>query len=95
MFVVFLRFSQDRQNAPKFMAAHKAWIRRGLDDGVFLLAGSLPPNLGGGILAHNTSRPDLEKRLRADPFVEKGVVSFEIVEITPALTDQRLAFLAG
>jgi hypothetical protein len=26
-----------------------------IDDGIFLLVGSLRPNLGGAILAHNTS----------------------------------------
>ena len=31
------------------------------DGGVFLLVGSLQPNLGGGILASNTFRSDLQR----------------------------------
>lgn len=92
MFIVTLRFA-DRTKAPQVMDGHNAWIKRGFDDGVFLLVGSLQPNAGGGILAHNTSRADLETRVREDPFVAEGVVSAEILEIAPGRTDERLAFL--
>lgn len=54
MFIVLLRFSGDRGKAGQFIEGHREWIKRGFDDGVFLLAGSLQPNLGGGIVAHNT-----------------------------------------
>ncbi len=62
------------------MEGHKKWIKRGFDDGVFLLAGSLEPGLGGGIVAHNTSRPDLQSRVNDDPFVAEKVVSAEIID---------------
>ena len=52
MFVILLRFSGNKGQAGKFMAGHQEWIKRGFDDGVFLLVGSLKPNAGGGILAH-------------------------------------------
>lgn len=95
MFIVLLKFSANRSQAAQFMEGHKAWLKRGFDDGVFLLAGNLPPGLGGGILGHNTSLPDLRIRVDEDPFVAHGVVSAEIVEISPARTDARLAFLAS
>jgi uncharacterized protein YciI len=69
MFVVFLRFAANRAKAGQFMSGHNEWIRRGFDDGVFLLVGSLQPALGGGILAHNTSLADLQGRVKEDPFV--------------------------
>ena len=53
MHIVFLKFSANKSQASRFMDGHKAWIKRGFDDGVFLLAGSLEPGLGGGLLAHN------------------------------------------
>ncbi|MFC5066633.1 YciI family protein [Flaviflagellibacter deserti] len=93
MFVVSLRFSSNKAQAPQFMDGHIAWLKRGFDDGVFLLAGSLKPDLGGAILAHNTSRSDLQTRMDEDPFVAENVVSSEILEIAPNRTDERLAFL--
>jgi uncharacterized protein YciI len=92
MFIVLLRFS-NKDRAGQFMEAHKQWIKRGFDDGVFLLAGSLEPNLGGGILAHNTSLTDLQNRVNHDPFVAEKIVSAEILEIDPAKADERLNFL--
>jgi uncharacterized protein YciI len=94
MFVVLLRFSDKRTLAGQFMEGHNAWIKRGFDDGVFLLTGSLQPKLGGAILAHNTSLPDLQLRMKDDPFVAHDIVSADILEITPGQSDARVAFLA-
>jgi uncharacterized protein YciI len=93
MFVVLLKFSGNKGSAPRYMDAHKEWLRRGFDDGVFLLSGNLQPNQGGGIVAHNTSLPDLQSRVNDDPFVAENIVSAEIIEITPSRTDERLGFM--
>lgn len=92
MFVITLRFA-DKTKAPQFMDGHNAWIKRGFDDGVFLLVGSLQPNAGGAILAHNASPEEIEARVQDDPFVAEGVVSAEILVILPSHTDERFAFL--
>jgi uncharacterized protein YciI len=95
MFVVLLKFSDNKAKAGQFMEGHREWIKRGFDDGVFLLAGSLQPNLGGGIVAHNTSLTDLQRRMSSDPFVAEKVVSAEIIDIAPSRADERLKFLLG
>lgn len=93
MFVVLLKFAQNKDKAPEFMSAHNSWLKQGFDDGIFLMAGSLQPGLGGSVIAHNISSDDLQHRVNSDPFVEEGVVSAEILEISPKKTDERLAFL--
>jgi len=93
MFAVLLKFSDNKGKASQFLEGHKEWIKRGFDDGVFLLVGSLQPNLGGGIVAHNTTLPDLQSRVNDDPFVVENVVNAEILEITPSRVDARLNFL--
>jgi len=93
MFIVLLKFSANKSQAPQAMDGHRTWLKRGFEEGVFLLAGSLEPGLGGGILAHNTSLPDLQKRVNEDPFVAKNIVSAEIIELNPAKADERLQFL--
>lgn len=95
MFIVLLKYSTNETQAGKFMEGHKEWIQRGIDSGVFLLVGSLQPNSGGGILAHNTTRADLERRVNDDPFVTERIVTAEILEITPAKAVDRLQFLLG
>ena len=93
MFIVLLKFSDNKADAGQFMEGHNEWIKRGFDDGVFLLAGSLQPNLGGGIVAHNMSLSELQSRVNTDPFVAENVVIAEILEIAPSKADARLDFL--
>jgi uncharacterized protein YciI len=93
MFVVLLRFSQNKEQASTFMDGHNQWIRRGFEDGVFLMVGSLQPGLGGTVMAHGISREDLESRVNEDPFVAESIVSAEILEIEPKKADERLNFL--
>jgi len=95
MFAIFLKFAENRAKAPEFMDAHKAWIKQGFDDGVFLMVGSLQPNMGGAVLAHGVSRDEIEERVNEDPFVAEDIVTAEILEISPARADQRLDFLMG
>lgn len=95
MFVVVLRFSANKARAADFMQAHNEWIRQGFEDGVFLLAGSLQPGKGGTVIAHNATLEQVQARVDRDPFVAEDVVSAEILEIAPARTDEKLAFLAA
>lgn len=95
MYIVLLRFAANKSQAPHHMAGHQAWIRQGIDDGVFLLVGGIQPGQGGAVLAHDTTRDDLQARVAADPFVVHEIVSAEIIEVAPNLTDPRLAFLAA
>ncbi len=66
MFVVLLRFSENKDQASDFMEGHNQWIRRGFEDKVFLVVGSLQPGLGGSVLAHGESREALESRVNQD-----------------------------
>lgn len=95
MHIILLKFSANRNQAGLFMDGHKSWLKRGFEDGVFLLAGSLEPGLGGGILAHMTSLPELQRRVNEDPFVAENVVTAEIYELDPGRADERLQFLVS
>jgi uncharacterized protein YciI len=93
MFLVLLRFAAGKARAGDLLAGHNEWIKRGFDEGVFLLTGSLRPSLGGALVAHQVSLEDLRTRVSDDPFVAHGVVTAEILEIAASRTDPRLSFL--
>lgn len=93
MFIVLFRFSDNKQDAGKLMEKHTKWVKQGFEEDVFLLAGSLLPKAGGGILAYNTSISELQDRVNQDPFVQEKVVSAEIIEIAPSKAHERLDFL--
>ncbi|WP_299496907.1 YciI family protein [uncultured Shewanella sp.] len=101
MFIIKLSFSfeqnldhnETENKAKAFMSAHLDWLQQGYDKGVFLVSGSLQPELGGGIIAHNITREALETLLQEDPFVTEQIVKPEIIEIVPSKADDRLKFL--
>ena len=93
MFVVFLKFSDNRDQTEQYLDGHMAWLKRGFDEGVFLVAGRLQPDLGGGIVASNTSQSELESRVSDDPYVANNVVTAEIYEMAASMVDERLEFL--
>lgn len=95
MYVITLKFAANRASAPTFMEGHKAWIARGFEEGVFLMTGTIEPQAGGVVLAHNTDRAALEARVNDDPFVAEGVVDAQIMSVAPGRTDERLSFLRG
>lgn len=95
MYIVLLKFSDNKIRAGEFMQAHNAWIKQGFDDRVFLMVGSLQPNLGGGVLVHGLSLSELQQRLAADPFVVERIVTAEIIEMAPARVDERLKAIFG
>jgi uncharacterized protein YciI len=93
MFIVQLKFSVNKSKASQYMADHKLWIKKGFDDEVFLLVGSIKPNLGGAIVAYNISYQALQVRIQEDPFIVHDIVDAEILEIEPSMTDERFTFL--
>ena len=95
MFIVFLRFSENKARAGDLMASHNEWIKQGFSENVFLLVGSIETNLGGSVIAYNTSLVELQHRVNNDPFVAENVVKAEIVEISPKMADERLNFLVS
>jgi len=95
MFIILLKFSNNKAAAPEFMAAHNEWIAQGFADGVFQCVGSLVPAAGGALLALGESREMLEARVNADPFVQNDIVIAEVTEVDVKKTVAALDFLKG
>lgn len=93
MFIIFLKFGENRAKVRDYLDAHKAWLKQGYEAGIFLMSGSLQENSGGALLAHNTSLAELQRRMGEDPFVAQEIAIVEIIEVTPSAADERLSFL--
>jgi len=90
MFIITLKFSNNKSQAAQFMQEHNAWIKHGFDQGVFLLTGSIQPSLGGVIIAIGVLKQALEDIVSADPFVREDIVQPEIMEIKPSQMTEEL-----
>jgi uncharacterized protein YciI len=93
MHIILLKFTDNRHNAALHLPGHKAWLARGLEDGLFLLTGSLGSDLGGAILARGVSPPEIQETVSEDPFVRENIVSAEVLEFSPTVASENFQFL--
>lgn len=93
MHIILLKFTSNRHNAARHLPGHKAWLTRGLEDGTFLLAGSLGSDLGGAIFARGVSPATIRDRVNEDPFVRENIVSAEVLEFSPSVASEGFQFL--
>ena len=84
MFIVLPQvFGQQRQGR-EVHGRHVDWIKRGYEDGVFLLTGSLQPAWAAGSWPTTLRVRSWRAWVEADPFVAENVVAAEILEIDPS-----------
>ncbi|GGM65485.1 YciI family protein [Dactylosporangium sucinum] len=83
MFVITLSYVADLDRIDEAMDDHREWVDGQFEDGVFVASGAMVPRTGGVILAAGLERPELEARLALDPFQQKGLAEYTIVEFAP------------
>ncbi|MFI7540982.1 YciI family protein [Actinoplanes sp. NPDC049599] len=93
MFVVTLTYRADLAQVDEALPAHITWLDRQYADGVFVASGPRVPRIGGVILAHGLSRGDLNSRLAADPFHQRGIAEYAVTEFVPSRAAEGLAGL--
>jgi len=80
MFVIELIYKVDLSQIDAHMGAHMKFLRKHYADGTFLVSGRKVPRQGGIILAVGKSRGDIEAIVREDPFVQRGLADFRVIE---------------
>lgn len=92
MHIILLKFGPNKSDAPNHMAAHNAWIAKGISDGIFQCVGSLDSG-GGCIIAKGENKETIEQRVKEDPFVQQNIAEPEIYEIDVKRTSTDWAHL--
>ena len=80
MFVIELTYKADLTQIDAHMTAHVAFLKKYYAAGNFLVSGRKIPRDGGIILAVARSREDVEAIIQEDPFYERGLADFRIIE---------------
>lgn len=84
MYIVFLKFAQNRAQAAQWMAEHNKWLAEGFASGDFVIAGSLENSQGGVLISRDMDQSALMDKVRQDPFVMHGVVAAEVHGFKPS-----------
>jgi uncharacterized protein YciI len=80
MFVIELIYKADLAKIDAHMAAHMKFLKKYYAAGNFLVSGRKIPRDGGIILAVGTSRQEVEAIVKDDPFVDRGLAEFRVIE---------------
>ena len=91
MFVILLHYLKPLSEVDRYVAEHRAFLKRHYAAGNFLLSGRQQPRSGGVIIARGETRAQIEAIVREDPFNREQIARYEFVEFVPSLTDARLA----
>ena len=80
MFIIELSYKAPLQQVDAQMKPHMAFLNKHYASGHFLVSGRKIPRDGGIILAVGKSREEIEAIAAQDPFCQKGVADFRVIE---------------
>ena len=80
MFIIELIYKAPLEQVDAQMKPHMAFLNKYYASGHFLLSGRKIPRDGGIILAVGKSREEIEAIAAQDPFCQKGVADFRVIE---------------
>jgi uncharacterized protein YciI len=67
----------------ELLPAHRDYLHKYREDGVFQLWGRRVPRTGGVIVANGADRERIEAIAAEDPFVRAGAAAYDIIEVAP------------
>ena len=80
MFLIELTYKADLKEIDAHMAAHVVFLKKHYAAGHFLVSGRKIPRDGGIILAVGKTRQQIQAIIEEDPFYQRGLADFRIVE---------------
>ena len=80
MYVINLIYTAPLDRIDDALDAHRAFLAKQFDAGIFVAAGPKVPRDGGIILAVRIERDRLGRILASDPFAEQQLARYEVKE---------------
>ena len=80
MFIVELTYKAPLTEIDAHMKAHVAFLKKYYAAGQFLISGRKIPREGGIIVALGASREQIETIMNEDPFCQRGLAEFRVIE---------------
>lgn len=84
LFVLTLTYIKPLSEVERLLEAHRSYLTRNYEQGIFLMSGPQNPRVGGFILAKAENRMQIEDIIQNDPFLQEGVAQYEIMECLPS-----------
>jgi uncharacterized protein YciI len=86
MFIISLNYVAPLDQIDTSMTEHVKFLKKYYEKNIFVASGRKVPRTGGIILALASSKEEIEKIMKEDVFISKGLVEFSVTEF---LTSQH------
>jgi uncharacterized protein YciI len=83
LFILSLTYIRPLAEVDALMDAHVSYLETEYMRGSFLLSGRKEPRTGGIILARADSQETIQRIIANDPFLQRGIATYEVIEFQP------------
>ena len=83
MFILIVDYLKPLEEVEKYLPAHRTYLEKYYDRGLFVCSGRQIPRTGGIILCRKTSRATIEKVICEDPFLIHGIATYKVIALEP------------
>lgn len=83
MFIILLKYLKSLEEIDKELPSHIKYLEKYYSLKNFICSGRRTPRTGGVILCTAKDINEVEKIIKEDPFYEKKIADYEIIEFTP------------
>jgi uncharacterized protein YciI len=91
MFLLLSRYVKPLDEVNRLLPAHREFLDRYYEAGLFIASGPIEPRTGGVILTVDAPRDTIDQALAEDPFYLEGVSEYEIIEFKATKHAARFA----
>jgi len=91
MVLILLRYVRPIEEVDALRPAHLEFLRKGFEEGRYVLAGRGVPPEAGVVIARGTDLDGVRELTEQDPYVANGVAAYELVRFHAGLTEEGLA----
>lgn len=74
-----------KEITPEVLAAHRDWLRAGVEVGTVISAGRRDPATGGVIILRAPDTASARAFLEVDPFSQQGISRYDCIGYSPTL----------
>ena len=83
MFIITSTYQKTKDIVDKFLAEHREFLDVYYKKGIFIASGRKASGDGGVILAKDSTKEEIEKILKEDPFSREKISKYEVIEFSP------------
>ena len=95
LFIIEVNYTESLEVIDSIVSEHRAYLAKGYEAGFLLASGPRNPKTGGIIIGRFSSLQEARDFTKSDPYYLKNAASYEIIEFSPVLFDEKIKDFLG